>query len=1093
LYTDLRTVDVTDYQQVYYTNKVGAGWLTPERVNDSTTKDYHRGKISLAPNGDIEAFYIDYPNNTCYNRRNGSWGTQQIWTRYISFPNKVVVTTGDVVHRFGQAAGTGDVESDDADTGYDTLAAGTDARASHGSLGGDNTVYIFFIDQTTNDVRIISNEYNGVGWVDEGYVQVGTFQRVVSEWAYHFENQGGHINYIFDDGTSIYFARFEEIKARSEKSAHIKGKGTSSSFNPAYLKGKSIVSSSKPCHVKGVVVVDLTASRIANAVRDDQSGSDDGDVSAWHQEFILAVQIGTSNGPIASAYKLRWRDVTDAGAFADVGATGEIKYSTDTVLTDGNAVTSAKSICTGTPEPSWQDGLESENDNLLPDSGTYSLADEYYTELQWALSTADGDEDHQYEFELYDVTAGKSVGTCAAQITLSGDRIVDKQVAASADDGFRWNATGFGWTGAYGHIGNLDTYVQHHWARFTGVTIEGTINVSYIKSYCHYRNEDPYLKVYGVDEDNPDAPTTYQEFDADPLTAGIDWDGAWVLDEWEQSPSLNAIFQELVDSHTISNDAVMVQVRDDSSPAWRYVDVRTYDYAGNQYGLKLHIEYALEKSDSKPAYVQGGTPGTPISDSNLAYIKGSVSITDSTSAYIKGKSASSDSQACYAKGSINVVDSVSAYLKGKDTSSSSKPTYIAGGINVTSFKPVHLKGKDTTSDEKVAYIAGGIQTSDSAPAYMKGKSTVSDDVPAHIKGKNTASDSTSAFIKVPGLVTSSKSAYIKGKDTAVDSTLCYIRGKSTASDSKSCYLDGGVQVLDSVPAYLKSKDTASDSKSAYINGGIDVLDSVPTYLKGKDTVLDSVHCYVNGGIQVSDSVPAFVVVQAIASDSQATFVKAALTASSSKPAFLNTWTATSSSKLAYVKGKNTVVGSKTAYIKGKSTVSDSVSAYVLGSADTADSQLTYVKGQAVAIDSKACYLAGSIATSDSIPCYVKGEAEAISSSSCFITGKADATDSQPCHIAGGLQVSDPQSCFIGGVAVAIDSKPAYVNGYLPTITSSRSAYISGFVFEVPCIVRSRTYPEDSNVIDAEIPEGDILDASVIKPDIIEIEECDNNV
>ena len=165
----------------------------------------------------------------------------------------------------------------------------------------------------------------------------------------------------------------------------------------------------------------LGGSRILNASRVDQSGADDGDVTNWGKtaDFILAQTIYTSKGPIARSYRLHWRNVTDGGSFAVVGATGEISFTADTVLVDGTALTSANARCSAVGGYTWQEGLESEGDNLLPDSGTYSLADEYYTEFQWALDCNSALAGKQYEFELYEVTNGVSIGTCLAQITMS--------------------------------------------------------------------------------------------------------------------------------------------------------------------------------------------------------------------------------------------------------------------------------------------------------------------------------------------------------------------------------------------------------------------------------------------------------------------------------------------------------------------------------------------------------------------------------------------------------------------------------------------------------------------------------------------------
>lgn len=142
-------------------------------------------------------------------------------------------------------------------------------------------------------------------------------------------------------------------------------------------------------------------------------------------DFILATRVYTSAGPIARAYKLRWRKT--GGTFADVSNTGAITYSATTDLVDGNDLLTGEKSCDYQSGYTWQNGLESEGDNLLPDSGTYSLVDEKYTEHQWALSCDDAEDGATYEFELWDVTGGVSIGTCLATIKMVG-------VA-----GFKWN------------------------------------------------------------------------------------------------------------------------------------------------------------------------------------------------------------------------------------------------------------------------------------------------------------------------------------------------------------------------------------------------------------------------------------------------------------------------------------------------------------------------------------------------------------------------------------------------------------------------------------------------------------------------------
>jgi hypothetical protein len=179
------------------------------------------------------------------------------------------------------------------------------------------------------------------------------------------------------------------------------------------------------------------------------------------------------------------------------------------------------------------------------------------------------------------------------------DPTVDKQTAASANDGGVDDSSG----GTKFSSGDTGWYVgcyaapysnEAMFARWTGVTIEGTIDVSYISLYPDAAAiGTPQWKIYGVDEDNPAAPTSHAEFDADALTtAGVDWDGGLATGAFRASPSLISIFQELVASYTISNEAVMVQVKNDKALDGEHDQlIRMWDYAGNAHGPKLHIEY----------------------------------------------------------------------------------------------------------------------------------------------------------------------------------------------------------------------------------------------------------------------------------------------------------------------------------------------------------------------------------------------------------------------------------------------------------------------------------------------------------------------
>jgi len=188
--------------------------------------------------------------------------------------------------------------------------------------------------------------------------------------------------------------------------------------------------------------------------------------------------------------------------------------------------------------------------------------------------------------EVTMVKSGGGAGTYAyvyAAYLRAGPNL-DKQVAASGDDGRRYGVNNFTTTeGAPGDkIGYYSFTASHHFSRWEGVTYEGTPDVSYMELYAHEAGTgSPQWKVYGVEEADPAAPTTYAEFDADPLTdAAVDWDDAFTINTWEQSPSLNSIFAELGDR---DNKAAMVQVKDDAGTGTNYNRIRTYDYSENSY------------------------------------------------------------------------------------------------------------------------------------------------------------------------------------------------------------------------------------------------------------------------------------------------------------------------------------------------------------------------------------------------------------------------------------------------------------------------------------------------------------------------------
>ena len=220
-------------------------------------------------------------------------------------------------------------------------------------------------------------------------------------------------------------------------------------------------------------------------------------------------------------------------------------------------------------------------------------------------------------FDLTSGTVTITLDTTGLVFPIEIDPTVSVQVGASGDDGFRYNATTFTTSGTNFIVGRYGaTTIYDGFCRWTGVTLAGTIGVSYIEAYpSGAATGTPLRTIYGVDEDNPAAPTTYQEFDADAAiltTAGVNWDGALDINGWRQSGSLNAIFQELVDSYTITNDAVMLQIRNRAASGYHYQNIRSWDDIGNVWGPKLYIEYSAGAAATVLAVTAAATAAAPL-------------------------------------------------------------------------------------------------------------------------------------------------------------------------------------------------------------------------------------------------------------------------------------------------------------------------------------------------------------------------------------------------------------------------------------------------------------------------------------------------
>jgi hypothetical protein len=163
----------------------------------------------------------------------------------------------------------------------------------------------------------------------------------------------------------------------------------------------------------------MGGTRICDTDRVDQSGADDTGVTDWviGTDFIVCVNINSGGKDTEAAqYKLRWRNVTDSGSYADLGAAGELTYNSSTVLVQGTDIAEGTRRCSSQGGDAWQAGEEVEGASLCD---SIDLADEYETEIHFGVDCDNALAGKEYAFELYDTTNGASKGNTEGGATLT--------------------------------------------------------------------------------------------------------------------------------------------------------------------------------------------------------------------------------------------------------------------------------------------------------------------------------------------------------------------------------------------------------------------------------------------------------------------------------------------------------------------------------------------------------------------------------------------------------------------------------------------------------------------------------------------------
>jgi hypothetical protein len=157
--------------------------------------------------------------------------------------------------------------------------------------------------------------------------------------------------------------------------------------------------------------------------------------------FVACFDGDDMNAATACGFDLQWRNVTDAGSFADLAATGEIKWATDSNLVNGQDLVSAEAADNPSSVDCVNKGwLDLEGKEVEAALGvTDTVNDDVLYEVHWALNLEDADaiNGDEYEFRILD-EASVSFGTSLGKLK----PIIEGQIEGTTKNADRSSAVG---------------------------------------------------------------------------------------------------------------------------------------------------------------------------------------------------------------------------------------------------------------------------------------------------------------------------------------------------------------------------------------------------------------------------------------------------------------------------------------------------------------------------------------------------------------------------------------------------------------------------------------------------------------------------
>lgn len=669
-------------------------------------------------------------------------------------------------------------------------------------------------------------------------------------------------------------------------------------------------------------------------------------------------------------------------------------------------------------------------------------------------------------------------------------KTLDRKIAASLDDGMGNEFGGFNNTNTYMSLGSDVSIISNRaFTRFIEVTLGGTVTRAYLEysPVNNYTTNNLNLTIAGIDQDNPTQIADNDDLYARPLTAQtVAWDGpgSWTSGTYKQTPDISAIIQELIDSYTISNDAVMLIVYNDTGLT-EFANVATYDRNENA-EVKLHVEYRLPNT-TQHAYLAGG-----LGSSQPAYMRGS-NDTKKSATYQINTGANDfqwdTNQTFDATGSWLYVGSapntfntglffnevkllgviITSYIQfsvsvascdhdfrfyAVDQDNPSVPTSHseADGKPLTSAYVVYNPGSmafgynDTASLNSIlqelvdSYTIDG----DRVGIYWKGDGADTDWF--QFRAFEQANEPARLVVTsgVPGSV---QRAYMEGSTTApaASDTPAYLEGGSTSGISDiPVYLMGATgqpsivwaelevplpQPISSILAFLKGEDHETSGLPAFTQGNAQAASALPAYAAGWDHGLAALQVYTSGRDNALSAQPAYLV----GNQDQSAAV----------PAYLKGHDHGTTSQSVYTRGHSTAQGGLPAYLAGGLEGQTSVPAFTSG-LDVASSQTpAYLEGsEGQPVSSQVAYLVGQADGLDNLPVYSRGQDEGQVNIPAYVQGEDHANDAQSAYLQGLDNLTGLGRGYLYGLDSLAESLSGYLRGQLG-LSGAQGGYALG--------------------------------------------------